>query len=106
MYVYITIYICVHPHKYTHTCIHSDTLSFSLHLFHTIILFSYKNDRLITVTNERVQINKEQGDVGFYELIIPDVLPEDAGTYKCIASNRYGEAECEATVTVTGNFYP
>lgn len=68
------------------------------------IFSSYKNDRLITVANERVQINKAQADIGFYELIIPDVLQEDAGTYKCIASNRYGEAECEAIVTVTGNF--
>ncbi|XP_046661147.1 obscurin-like isoform X1 [Homalodisca vitripennis] len=61
----------------------------------------YKNDRLITVANERVEIIKTNADKGFYELIIPDVQQEDAGNYKCIASNIHGEVECDSNVTVT-----
>uniref|UniRef100_A0A1B6FN80 Obscurin n=1 Tax=Cuerna arida TaxID=1464854 RepID=A0A1B6FN80_9HEMI len=61
----------------------------------------YKNDRLITVANERVEIIKTNADKGFYELIIPDVQQEDAGNYKCIASNVHGEVECQSNVTVT-----
>lgn len=45
---------------------------------------------------------KEKADKGFYELVIPDVQEEDAGTYKCIAMNKFGEVECEGTVSVTG----
>lgn len=67
-----------------------------------VINFSYKNDRLITVANERVEIVKSHADTGFYELIIPDVQQEDIGVYKCIASNSHGEVECESNVTVTG----
>jgi hypothetical protein len=36
--------------------------------------------------------------------VIADVLPEDAGKYSCTATNKYGEASCEATVTVTSRF--
>jgi hypothetical protein len=43
----------------------------------------------------------EKADKGFYELVIADVLPEDAGKYSCTATNKYGEVSCEATVTVT-----
>lgn len=35
-------------------------------------------------------------------MVIPDVKPADAGVYKCVASNKFGETSCEATVTVTG----
>lgn len=45
---------------------------------------------------------KTNSERGFYELIIPDVQQEDAGNYKCIASNIHGEAECESNVTVVG----
>lgn len=34
-------------------------------------------------------------------MVIPDVQKVDAGKYSCTAMNRYGEATCEATVTVT-----
>ncbi|XP_054277504.1 obscurin-like isoform X6 [Macrosteles quadrilineatus] len=61
----------------------------------------YKNDRLITVANERIEIIKTNADKGYYELVIPDVQQEDAGTYKCIASNIHGEVESEGVVTVT-----
>lgn len=43
---------------------------------------------------------KEKSDKGFYELVIPDVQEQDAGKYSCTAVNRFGEASCEASVTV------
>lgn len=70
-----------------------------------MLCFSYKDDRLITSVNPRVNIIKENADKGFYEMVINDVLPEDAGCYKCIASNEHGEVECEANVTVTSEFH-
>lgn len=45
---------------------------------------------------------RDQGDKGFYELIIPVVKKEDAGSYKCVAINKFGESSCEANVTITG----
>jgi hypothetical protein len=47
-----------------------------------------------------VKIVSEKAESGFYEIIIPDVQKEDAGKYSCTASNRFGEASCEASVTV------
>lgn len=38
--------------------------------------------------------------MGFYELIVPEVRKTDAGHYSCTATNKYGIANCEATVTV------
>ncbi|XP_075215544.1 obscurin isoform X3 [Lycorma delicatula] len=61
----------------------------------------YKDDLLITSVHPRVSIVKENADKGFYELVIDDVQQEDAGKYKCVASNSHGEVECEAIVTVT-----
>lgn len=48
-----------------------------------------------------MKIITEKSDKGFYELVIPDVLKEDAGKYSCTATNSHGEASCEAVVTVT-----
>ena len=48
-----------------------------------------------------MKIVAEKADKGFYELVIPDVLKEDAGKYSCTATNSHGETYCEATVTVT-----
>ncbi len=33
-------------------------------------------------------------------LVIRDIRTSDAGTYKCVASNKHGEAESETEVTV------
>ncbi|XP_028176186.1 obscurin [Ostrinia furnacalis] len=33
-------------------------------------------------------------------LYVRDLVPEDAGTYKCVAKNREGEASCEAALDV------
>ncbi|PNF42104.1 Obscurin [Cryptotermes secundus] len=61
----------------------------------------FKEGKEISPNNERIQIVTEKADKGFYELVIADVLPEDAGKYSCAATNKYGEVSCEATVTVT-----
>lgn len=56
---------------------------------------------MILPNNERIQIVADKAEKGFYELVIANVLPEDAGKYSCTAKNKYGEVSCEATVTVT-----
>jgi Immunoglobulin I-set domain. len=56
---------------------------------------------VISPNNERIQIVTDKAEKGFYELVIANVLPEDAGKYSCTARNKYGEVSCEATVTVT-----
>jgi len=43
-------------------------------------------------------VNKEKG---LYEIVLPNVKPEDAGEYRVIASNKYSEESCSCHVTVT-----
>ncbi|XP_024880175.1 obscurin isoform X3 [Temnothorax curvispinosus] len=61
----------------------------------------FKNSTLIDAKHERVKIIRDNAEKGFYELVIADVQKQDAGKYSCTAMNRYGEATCEAVVTVT-----
>ncbi|XP_024939523.1 obscurin isoform X4 [Cephus cinctus] len=61
----------------------------------------YKDNVLIDSKNERIKIVTDKAEKGFYELVIADVHNCDAGKYSCTAMNRFGEASCEATVTVT-----
>lgn len=68
----------------------------------TLLQFSYKDGSKISENTERYQVIREHSDSGFYELIIPVVKRSDAGLYKCIAKNKFGESTSEATVTVTG----
>ncbi|XP_018567720.1 obscurin isoform X4 [Anoplophora glabripennis] len=63
----------------------------------------YKDGTKIPENTERYQVIREHSDSGFYELIIPVVKKSDAGLYKCIAKNKFGESTSEATVTVTEN---
>lgn len=66
-----------------------------------IYFFSFKDGVLIDAKYERVKIIRDNAEKGFYELVIADVQKQDAGKYSCTAMNRYGEATCEAVVTVT-----
>lgn len=63
---------------------------------------SYKDDSRILSTNERLKVNNEQSDAGYYELVIPEVKPEDAGKYSCVAINSFGEERCDAQLSVVG----
>lgn len=51
--------------------------------------------------DKRVQISEVNKDKGLYELILPDVKPEDAGEYRVVASNKYSEESCSCQVSVT-----
>ncbi|KAL0112243.1 hypothetical protein PUN28_011952 [Cardiocondyla obscurior] len=61
----------------------------------------FKDGTLIDAKHERVKIIRDNAEKGFYELVIADVQKQDAGKYSCTAMNRYGQAACEAIVTVT-----
>lgn len=45
---------------------------------------------------------REKDYLGYYELVLNEVIREDAGTYMCKAVNKFGEALCEAQVTTVG----
>uniref|UniRef100_A0A0A9VUL5 Muscle M-line assembly protein unc-89 n=1 Tax=Lygus hesperus TaxID=30085 RepID=A0A0A9VUL5_LYGHE len=60
----------------------------------------YKDDEPITYKNKRCTIQTEQAESGYYELIIPEVSPKDAGLYKCVATNSFGEATSEGILKV------
>lgn len=66
------------------------------------VFSSFKNGKLIEAgdSSSHIQVNSEKDYLGFYELIIPEVKNSDAGQYSCTATNKYGIASCEATVTV------
>ena len=61
---------------------------------------SYKGDRLITEDDEFIQIVKDEANPGFYELVLPEVRLEDAGEYRCVASNKYSDESCSCIVNV------
>lgn len=64
-------------------------------------VYSFKGDKEISDEDTRIQILEVNKEKGLYELILPDVKPEDAGEYRVVASNKYSEESCSCQVTVT-----
>ncbi|XP_068917949.1 obscurin isoform X4 [Tenebrio molitor] len=60
----------------------------------------FKNGAIIE-KSDRYEVIREHSDRGFYELLIPEVKMCDAGCYKCVASNKWGEESSEAVLKVT-----
>lgn len=63
--------------------------------------FSFKDDKEISNEDQRMQILEVNKEKGLYELILPNVKPEDAGNYRVVASNKYAEESCTCHVSVT-----
>ncbi|XP_064554448.1 obscurin isoform X2 [Drosophila montana] len=59
----------------------------------------FKNQKEILESSDRIQIIRDKDYLGFYELVIVDVQKDDAGIYSCKATNKFGEASCEAQAT-------
>ncbi|XP_070068460.1 obscurin isoform X3 [Drosophila takahashii] len=66
----------------------------------------YKDEKEILETNDRIQIIRDKDYLGFYELVIADVQKTDSGTYSCKATNKFGEATCEAVATTVEDRNP
>ncbi|XP_037951991.1 obscurin isoform X2 [Teleopsis dalmanni] len=66
----------------------------------------YKDDKEINSKDKRVEIIREKDYLGYYELVINDVLKSDAGVYTCKAVNSLGKAECTANVTTVEDKNP
>ncbi|XP_043948228.1 obscurin isoform X2 [Drosophila biarmipes] len=66
----------------------------------------YKDEKEILETNDRIQIIRDKDYLGFYELVIADVQKTDSGTYSCKATNKFGEASCEAVATTVEDKNP
>ncbi|XP_061708256.1 obscurin isoform X3 [Cydia pomonella] len=62
----------------------------------------FRDGKEIKATSDfdRVSIIRTRAEKGFFELVIADVVPSDAGVYSCRAMNIYGECSTEAKVTV------
>ncbi|XP_029346662.1 obscurin isoform X6 [Acyrthosiphon pisum] len=61
----------------------------------------FKGDKEISDEDKRIQILEVNKEKGLYEIVLPNVKPEDAGEYRVIASNKYSEESCSCHVTVT-----
>ena len=50
--------------------------------------------------DERRYVMMEDEEAGSFTLIVEDTVPEDAGTYKCVAANTEGQASSKAALAV------
>lgn len=53
-------------------------------------------------TGQPIQYARSTCEAGVAKLHIQDALPEDDGTYTCLAENTLGRVSCSARVTVHG----
>ncbi|XP_069178633.1 LOW QUALITY PROTEIN: muscle M-line assembly protein unc-89 [Procambarus clarkii] len=58
----------------------------------------FKDDKEIK-EDARVRLHRDHAS-GHYELLISHVQRGDEGTYKCLARNKFGRAECQASMSV------
>jgi myosin-light-chain kinase len=49
-----------------------------------------------------IQYARSACEAGVAKLHVQDALPEDHGTYTCLAENTLGQVSCSAKVTVHG----
>jgi Immunoglobulin I-set domain len=61
---------------------------------------SLKDEKEISDLDKHYKINRERFEQGFYELILTEVKHSDAGTFSCVAYNKFGTAKCEAVLMV------
>ncbi|XP_022174782.1 obscurin-like isoform X6 [Myzus persicae] len=61
----------------------------------------FKGDKEISDKDTRIQILEVNKEKGLYEMVLPNVKPEDAGEYRVIASNKYSEESSSCHVSVT-----
>ncbi|XP_017469983.1 PREDICTED: uncharacterized protein LOC108361757, partial [Rhagoletis zephyria] len=62
----------------------------------------FKDEKEILEDDNRIQIIREKDYLGYYELVLNEVQKIDAGIYTCKATNKYGEAQCEARASTVG----
>ncbi|KAG5678438.1 hypothetical protein PVAND_008111 [Polypedilum vanderplanki] len=59
-----------------------------------------KDDKEIMDFDKHYKINRDNEALGFYELIIGEVKPTDAGIYNCTVYNKFGTSKSEAKLSV------
>lgn len=60
---------------------------------------------MLPSAGQPIQFAHSNCEAGIAELHIQDALPEDRGTYTCLAENAMGQVSCSATVTVQGRIF-
>lgn len=81
-------------------CKFCDLDLFQKSIFYLFYFLSHKDGKEIKSADPHIQIHSEKDYLGYYELVIPEVLKSDAGTFTCTATNKYGTEKCEAHVTI------
>lgn len=57
---------------------------------------------MLLSAGQPIQFAHSVFEAGVAELHIQDALPEDRGTYTCLAVNALGQVSCSARITVQG----
>lgn len=59
-----------------------------------------KDDKEIMDFDKHYKVNRDNEELGFYELVIGEVQSSDAGVYNCTVYNKFGTDKSEARVSV------